>query len=113
MITKAKVTHTPGPWTLGRFGSIVGGPFIKYANGEAQSQLASATVGNEITPEEREANARLIAAAPDLLLMLERITARMNRWASHGVQCGPKGIDHDYSELYNYAQAAIRKAKGE
>jgi hypothetical protein len=56
---------------------------------------------------------RMMSAAPELLLALERITNRMNRWLSHGIQAGPKGIDHDYAGLYNYARAVIRKAKGE
>jgi hypothetical protein len=47
--------HTPGPWTYEGTGSLVGSP----------DRLRVADVYTpEITPEERQANARLIAAAP-------------------------------------------------
>jgi len=51
--------HTPGPWTYpGGTGNFVGGP----------DRLRIADLGGlERSPEERQANARLIAAAPDLL----------------------------------------------
>jgi hypothetical protein len=60
------MSHTPGPWTLGRFGSIqssVGRPAFK---GTAYPQIALATLDDR-GEEERDANARLIAAAPQLL----------------------------------------------
>lgn len=62
--------HTPGPWkqwqstirealtVLGGDGSIIA-TFDTWKNGAEQEQ---------------EANARLIAAAPDMLAMLERVT---------------------------------------
>jgi hypothetical protein len=51
--------HTPGPWTYpGGTGNLIGGP----------DRLRVADLGGlERSPDERQANARLIAAAPDLL----------------------------------------------
>jgi hypothetical protein len=54
--------HTPGPWTIV---STVAHPFAVVADGKqvAVAQSAQAT----IQAPERAANARLIAAAPELL----------------------------------------------
>jgi len=37
-------------------GVVIGGPFLEYTNGSCQSQILSATMGNEITAEQQEAN---------------------------------------------------------
>jgi len=55
---------------------------------------------NQITHDEAMANARLIAAAPDLLEALEAVVA----WLEQG--------DHE-GELHTMATAAIAKAKGQ
>jgi len=63
--------HTPGPWATKGHGVIVGGVFFEYVNGCAQSQVALATMSREVDSESvRDANARLIAAAPELLELL-------------------------------------------
>ena len=67
-----KTTHTPGPWS---------------ANGEPGTDVFFVSSDNEtfiaeITTEdleEREANARLIAAAPDQNDVLCKIVARLDR----------------------------------
>jgi len=66
-MTSSTVGHTPGPWKLFQFG----GPQIGNANtGEAICTLW----GNEKNENDSiHANARLIAAAPDLLAALKRI----------------------------------------
>lgn len=68
----SEMKHTPGPWTINRHGAIVGGDFTEYTNGRGQSQIAMATGAHNISDEERNANANLIAAAPDLLDALKR-----------------------------------------
>jgi hypothetical protein len=62
--------HTPGPWSLkrenGRFAIIP----------DCRSPIALAyTAFNGLPQEKDEANARLIAAAPDLLAALEAVLA--------------------------------------
>ena len=106
--TGKTTSWTPGPWQYDHSNGVT--------TPNKQRLLicgVAQPLGNHPDADEAEANARLVSAAPDLLVLLDRITQRMNRWASHGVQCGPKGIDHDYADMYNLARAAIRKAKGE
>lgn len=66
--------HTPGPWALGKHGVIVGGKANEYVNGSAQAQLAMVTLLNGTERDdpvaERDANAHLISAAPELLTAL-------------------------------------------
>jgi len=88
--------HTPGPWEIKRhFDSC-------YRYISAPEHIALAQVVWCVEEEERspvcEANAHLIAAAPDLLEALERVKAT-------GVFLGaiPQGM----------VDAAIAKAKGE
>ena len=83
-----KTTHTPGPWTQSKRNEAD----VYSENGE---RIASAH-GPRCAD-----NARLIAAAPDLLAALERI---MNA-ADHGTV-------KMRSELGIQASAAIAKAKG-
>lgn len=54
-------THTPGRWRVGDAGATVFGP----PNGNPAPEI--------IATVRRKANARLIAAAPDLLAALERL----------------------------------------
>lgn len=96
--------HTPGPWTaiekFGVLGSVKGGVIRKYTNGTSQDQLfmvCSVQDDNGGT-EATNANARLIAAAPDLLEALQHLLV------AHGEQL-------DYA--FQQAQEAIAKATGE
>lgn len=60
--------HTPGPWAVSR---LVGGEIGIYREGDGRRDLARVHLAD--TDAECEANARLIAAAPDMLRALERI----------------------------------------
>ncbi len=93
--------HTPGPWKIshirpGDFGGMI-------AQISTKRHLALAEVVWRIADEsrscEKEANARLIAAAPDLLAFAKRIAALPH----HG----------EYVQLIEEALAAINKATGE
>lgn len=82
--------HTPGPWTAGNDGYI-------YSAGDI---VADSTFG--CLPQiEGDHNARLIAAAPDLLEALMRLVYTYQ----------PRD-DYEKQSLV-IARAAIRKAKGE
>lgn len=77
-------SHTPGPWT------ISGASTIKTLGGN-KTYIAS------IAKNDRPANARLIAAAPDLLAALEELCLAPNK--------------HRPDEYWEAARAAIAKAK--
>lgn len=65
--------HTPGPWRTNTAGSAKAGkPFniteiYVYAPGTQDDTAICADVIDPVTQEPSEANARLIAAAPDML----------------------------------------------
>lgn len=97
--------HTPGPWEAGRpdMSTIVDGVPSKwiYAGDTyvaAASGMASDDWGVVM------ANARLIAAAPNLLDALEEIV--------NNAVLNYEGSMDIYSEAVEAARAAIRKAKG-
>ena len=87
------MNHTPGPWELGY--SDLGSQIISSADGYV------AVVHYWSRPEqEMKANARLIAASPDLLDALELILSAEDR-----------GFGMDY--VKGCARAVIEKARGE
>lgn len=91
--------HTPGPWVVDPTGSAGG----FEVNSTADPWKAIVTVeanclgAGEVSESEAEANAQLIAAAPDLLAVCKRIVA--------GGMSYPK-YDRDL------AAAAVAKAEG-
>jgi len=99
-LEKPKVSHTPGPWEINQrvdnpcgidaFISIANVHGVAYAFGD--------------TKEQREANAHLIAAAPDLLEACKAVL----RWAQvmnlYGTSSEPACVD--------MCEAAIAKAEG-
>jgi hypothetical protein len=70
--------HTPGPWAMGRHGSIVGGPDFEFARGPGRKQIAMACVVPEGVDGTQEGNARLIADAPCLLSAVIKLRAEFN-----------------------------------
>ena len=101
--------HTPGPWS-----QYTGQPRdigIEYAKGAVVSANRLTAVAYAETRDECNANARLIAAAPDLLLHLERVTAWLTTLG------GDKSLDPEIAGLCDdyadEARAATAKAKGE
>lgn len=91
--------HTPGPWII-----FKGEPFIVYAKIDAIGNLQTISLGNgrdylrEADDKDGEAiaNARLIAAAPDLLAALKDALIQLDE---HGLRGG-------------LAESAIAKAEG-
>jgi hypothetical protein len=82
--------HTPGPWNQAPYS-----PTDVVANGDTMVAMAREGL-NGIERDKAIANARLIAAAPDLLDALERIAE----------------LSYD-SEATRVAREAIAKARGE
>ncbi len=91
--------HTPGPW---RVGTLLEGPTL-YITGADDATVASLRLhtadGKDKT---RQANARLIAAAPELLDVLINLADEV------------EAMHRDYPPvMLEYARAAIAKATGE
>jgi hypothetical protein len=95
--------HMPGPWRTDKRAHDDETVVVLGDDGWLLIDIP-ATLGSETGKARREANAHLIAAAPDLLEALEKIVTccRVDRELSPDVEFWlPK------------AEAAIRKAKGE
>lgn len=89
---------TPGPWR------VRSGKWVVAKRGEHEGEILIApTYWMENVPEEAAANARLIAAAPDLLEALKDVL-RIAKAASIGVTGNAKRIER--------ADAAIARATG-
>lgn len=86
--------HTPGPWYLGEYAEVYGP--VGYG------QIAGMSPNSNI--EQRKANARLIAAAPDLLEALQIV---VNDWTAQFERNG-----HLAPSWCKQARAAIAKAGG-
>ena len=91
-MTREAMKHTPGPWTYDRSG------YSLYVNSGRELVTALSMDGKRL--ETSEANARLIAAAPDLLDALLMVLD------------DPNALD-GRPRTYEYVRAAIAKATGE
>jgi len=91
------VVHTPGPWTVANNGKSVLAGSVKI-NQQAGPCAASAGVQIAID-RELQANAKLIAAAVDLLEALQEVVE--------------DGLKTNTTEWIKKANAAIAKATGE
>ena len=103
--------HTPGPW-IGA-GPSFGDPLPRYTTeivteweDEDGEVLSICKLPFHHHDDENEANARLIAAAPDLL---EALHAMLSHTAMLDPSQGFDGFDHS---AVNQARAAIAKAEG-
>lgn len=94
MSTKTSTKHTPGPWTVKR-SARNGFPWVVCDNGLQPSDIM-------LGVPEVEANARLIAAAPDLLAALRSVLTLVDG----GFKVGPK------THVVEDIRAAIAKAEG-
>ena len=103
--------HTPGPWFVFGNGHCVGGP-KGFIDGDPREQTAGvAMCGMRLrTDDEAEANARLIAAAPDLLDVAETFLAMHQEYLNDPDAMYP---DKLLATVRHLAEAAVKKAKGE
>jgi len=102
--------HTPGPW-IGA-GPSFGDPLPRYTTEivtewEEDDNRVICELPFDHHDDENEANARLIAAAPELLEALKRLMQVGRAYC----------ICYDYSDesedAWDYAETAIAKAEGE
>ena len=109
-----KIEHTPGPWELtvdpchyDTMTSIHGGPAEIRGKGIEWRQMM-VEVGGYADPSTAEANARLIAAAPDMLEALDRVFVAATRIGRGDV--GDIGVAVE--TIRQTAAGAIAKALG-
>jgi hypothetical protein len=99
METNMSTTHTAGPWAAE---TNAAGLKVKSAEGD----IIATPSGFDVGQEKAEANARLIAAAPEMLAALHRADAALSLLMATG-----NGDRHDLSALESI-RAAIAKATG-
>lgn len=101
--------HTPGPWLSHNGDESIGNPYVYVSGGEV---LAVTNWAYDET--ELRANARLIAAAPDLLAVTHALQALVDEWEEPGHDDDePRDFIAIACEIGKQARAAIAKATGE
>ncbi len=100
--------HTPGPWICHSGAVWKDGPNVYPKGQEMGVPIArmDREPGNGTQPVERDSNARLIAAAPELLEALEIMVIASEYDLRQLGHCGPTK-----TAASNKARAAITKAK--
>ncbi len=103
-----KNQHTPGPWAADKFsrGDDYTPTNCRVTSGK--KEIACAFYG--ATDGEREANARLIAAAPELLAALEGL---LDAYAPRAGETAKNNGEESLHCSVREARAAIAKAKGQ
>ena len=100
-----KAAHTPAPWQI-EWNVAQGGEghYIKDSQDTGELSRIAAVLFHDDADGETRANARLLAAAPDLLEALIQITCQLERV---GDTC-----EHKDGQFISAARAAIAKAEG-
>lgn len=106
--------HTPGPWkteVCGTFKHLTRktGAFSITAGEKLICQFPWARTTGQMV-EESEANAHLIAAAPELLEVLDWLLHLAHGCSKGGQNCPVTA--EEWTDAWGEAQAAIAKAKG-
>jgi hypothetical protein len=106
-------THTPGPWTADGWSDIStnrdGNPALVARALQRNRDLPS----HPIRADEAGANARLIAAAPDLLAGMRELAELLERMAALHPTRDLREVLPDPAGLAVRARAAIAKAEGD
>ena len=92
--------HTPGPWR------VESGPYYRAIRVDGEVIADVRQIGRSFN----ESNARLLAAAPELLAALEMAVQHYDEWASADLS---DYLDEARLPWLAPARAAIAKAKGE
>jgi hypothetical protein len=109
-----ETNHTPGPWKVGGGRYL---PITAMVKGKS-AQIGRAESFGQISDEECEANARLIAAAPELLKALEEAHNELIGLSCYLETCDAFVMVENLPSLISSARgkagaadAALRKAK--
>ena len=98
-MSREAMKHTPGPWYID--------PIKAHANGNRRI-MAEQCTPVAVVPEHLAADARLIAAAPDLLDVVKEVNAELERLNDF------RGfVSMRQMRIMEKARAAIAKATGE
>lgn len=100
--------HTPGPWLIAAGTTVYALNAHGYNRFSAQAQRGHTSDKWPTDEEELEANARLIAAAPELLEALKDCSEYLSDIPESAV-----GGDDEAGRINRRAIAAIRKATGQ
>jgi hypothetical protein len=92
--------HTPGPWTVEEYGDDETPTLVIHKDSESRICFMAAP-GSHGDPAKIEADAHLIAAAPDLLATLKKIAAL--RYV--------EDANEPFDEALDLAVAAIKKTQ--
>jgi len=98
------MSHTPGPWTIGDDPCVIESPHADNDIEFVAMVLPDSALGWNMTTE-RESNARLIAAAPELLAALECVHRFLHEEPTARTL-------QQKMEISGTVRAAIAKAKG-
>lgn len=109
-MAKERVSHTPGPWTAHKHGP---NPwwYVRSASREvAEVELCAIWNDPKRPGTVVEANAHLIAAAPDLLALARKLAGECSECAGTGIIIGtlPSEPCPECADIW----AVIRKAEG-
>lgn len=99
--------HTPGPWEA--IGNLVRSPMAKENGSGVMLAECADRWFLKVNSDEAKANARLMAAAPELLEALQTIDKRFKA-CSKATILSSEAYDAFYQ---SFVQAAIAKATGE
>ena len=100
--------HTPGPFSTDADRVVLDYPMDTLTIYDRQGDGIIASVNCYHSPEETTANARLFAAAPDLLAACKVVAAILEAVDSGAALLSAQGQALDgYSELANYREAAV------
>ena len=106
-MSKEMGRHTPGPWRIGDAGMTVYGPKV---DGEFPRMLAGSS--ESMPREERRANARLIAAAPELLEALKDALSQIGYLRGRLSDKERRFVAPTTNKCEEAAIAAIARAEG-
>jgi hypothetical protein len=96
-------SHTPGPWKAGRkdMASFIEGNPGKWIYADGNDYIAAAVMDKEKPWDEVTANARLIAAAPEMLDALEWLA---NEFDCRGDEYGVLFTHSDFAKVRDVLQ---------
>lgn len=100
-MTTHTVGHTPGPWTC------------HYQKNAGLWTVRSQENGHRVAKDLLPDDARLVAAAPELLEAAQALLYPAEQWVQHlRTHVGP-GQGHGMDEVFAKTRAAIARATGE